>query len=694
MAIRGFHDLCALPRRFAWLALPACLATAPAVADVGLSFGVDDISGEGWQLSGLGIEIGSAAADRLSLAVSVASAVLPDDHGRLREVRLSCAMTRQPAGGWHCDDGRLTATESPLGAQQTTWSGAWHADGSLVLEVPGLRVAGGRLTLSLAQAHDGWQLTGEVYRVPMRRAAELADLPTLPADWNSRGRASGRVVVRGAAARSTQVDTDLVIDGLNYASPDGTQAAEGLVVKVDATARDSTTGWRFDGSLRWPKGALYVEPVFHDAATAALRVDLSGTLLPAQARLDLAAWTVELDGAFSISGTGRFATRPFDIRDLTVAAHSDDAGRLYDLLVQPFLIGTPADDMAVQGSVGFVMHFDDTGVEQVGLELNGLAFSDRKGRFALRRTDGGVAWDRGRDVSVSRLSTRGVSLLRIDSGAFAIQARFAADRVELVEPIVVPLLGGAVALDSFALDGALVAGDRPSWTASASVRDVSLDELTRELEWPPFSGKLAGELREMRYVDQVFTIGGGLRLAAFNGEIRVDDLRIQNPLGAVPILGANATLRGLDLEAVTRTFAFGRITGKLDGDIGDLRLVAWEPERFDLHLYTPAGDRSRHRISQRAVENLTELGSGLPAGLSTSFLRIFDEFSYDSIDVKIALRGNAATIDGLAREDGGYYLVRGSGLPRIDVIGRNRSVAWTELLERLREIRVEGVRIQ
>ena len=80
--------------------------------------------------------------------------------------------------------------------------------------------------------------------------------------------------------------------------------------------------------------------------------------------------------------------------------------------------------------------------------------------------------------------------------------------------------------------------------------------------------------------------------------------------------------------------------------------------------------------------------------MSASVLSIFEEFSYKVIDVKILLRGDLARIDGLAREDGGYYLVRGSGLPRINVIGRNRSVAWSDLLERLRQIQVEGVQVQ
>jgi hypothetical protein len=94
------------------------------------------------------------------------------------------------------------------------------------------------------------------------------------------------------------------------------------------------------------------------------------------------------------------------------------------------------------------------------------------------------------------------------------------------------------------------------------------------------------------------------------------------------------------------------------------------------------------------VENLTELGSGVPAGLSSTVLRLFEEFSYQRIELSVALDGNAAELDGIARPDGGYYLVRGAGLPRIDVIGRNRRVAWKDLVERLQRIQVEGAEIR
>ena len=77
-----------------------------------------------------------------------------------------------------------------------------------------------------------------------------------------------------------------------------------------------------------------------------------------------------------------------------------------------------------------------------------------------------------------------------------------------------------------------------------------------------------------------------------------------------------------------------------------------------------------------------------------SLLSLFEEFSYDKIDLRVSLRGDRAELDGLARDDGGYYLVKGTGLPRIDVIGRNRSVAWKDLVERLRRIQVEGAAVK
>lgn len=669
------------------------LLSSPAISAVNLALTVDAIENDDWQVNGISLAVASSAETHLTLAIDVASLRLPDQHGRLTELQLQCDVS-YVADRWRCDDGRLRLEDSPVGAQTGSWSGFWQDSGAFSLSIPSLRLVGGTLGLSIIQQASAMQVEMQAYRLSVPSLQTLFELPGFPRDWNARGSLSGNLEWHSVDAAPGKARGEFVIDQVNYASPDGTQAAENVVVRVDLSAAERRGGWQFETTWRWPQGAVFSDPLFVDAAEGTLMLTLSGALADEGTVLEISSGSVKFGDALTISGAGRIDTRAMKIQELTVAAHADDASGVYALFLQPFLLGTPADDMALSGSVGFVLHFDSVGMEQAGLTLNGLTLKDRKQRFALHSTTGSVAWKRVPDDSVSTVSTDGVTLLGITSGAFAAQAQFAADRVALLEPVVVPLLNGRIALDRFELSGVLVDGAQPKWTASAAVHDVSLERLTRELKWQPFKGSLSAVLTDMQYVDRTFSIGGELRLKAFDGDIQISDLNIREPLGAVPILTADATLRGLNLQALTETFAFGRIEGQLDGDLEDLRLVAWQPDRLALHLYTPPNDKMRRRISQRAVENLTELGSGIPAGLSASFLRIFEEFSYDAIDARIQLEGDTAEVGGLARDDGGYYLVRGSGLPRIDVIGRNRRVAWNDLVERLQKIQVEGAKIE
>jgi hypothetical protein len=43
------------------------------------------------------------------------------------------------------------------------------------------------------------------------------------------------------------------------------------------------------------------------------------------------------------------------------------------------------------------------------------------------------------------------------------------------------------------------------------------------------------------------------------------------------------------------------------------------------------------------------------------------------------MRDQVCAMDGIAAKGKGYYILRGKGLPRIDVIGFERSVSWPAL---------------
>ena len=187
--------------------------------------------------------------------------------------------------------------------------------------------------------------------------------------------------------------------------------------------------------------------------------------------------------------------------------------------------------------------------------------------------------------------------------------------------------------------------------------------------------------------DGVVTLGSTLRAQVFDGDLSLSDLQLQQPFGKWPRLYSNVAFDNLDLELMTGAFSFGRITGKLSGRIDGLRLFNWTPVAFDARLYTPPDDRSRHRISQRAVQNVGSIGgggAGVTAALSSGFLRFFDDFNYERLGISCRLENDVCAMDGIApAPNGGYYLVKGKGLPRIDVIGSSHRVDWPRLVEQL-----------
>lgn len=677
-----------------WIMVCVWLLAGIARGEVAAVFSVDAIQGDDWRAQGISITLRSSAAASASAVVEIEYVDLPGGHGALRGLVLDCLSLQRDDRGWHCDEGRLRLKESPLAAQAASWQGMFQSAGHWSIRITQLTIGPGSLAVTASAQAAGWSMAVRPHRVPVERIDSLIPGGALPADWGVVGRASGVVELAGQSSDPARLVADLVIDRLNYASPDGRQAGENLLVKIGLSGRADGAGWSFDTNLAWPSGAAYSEPLFLDASQTGLQASAQGSWRPQRDILELDAWSVDLANTGRVSGTGRADLRALAIEQLTIVVNSERAGQFYEKLLQPFLIGTAGDDLDAAGNLGIVLHFDRAGVEQAGLELNDLQIEDRQGRFAIGPVEGSIGWDRASEVPRSRLQVERAHIYRIPLGSFDIEAKFAGDQLELIQPLVIPVLDGQAALDSFRLSGALVAGESPHWQASVSLRNISLPQLTAAFGWPPFAGAVTASLQDMRYADQRLSVGGGFDLKAFDGAIEIRDLQIGDPLGGVPILEADATLRGLSLAKLTQAFSFGRIEGRLDGNLEDLRLVAWQPDSFDLHLFTPPDDDSRHRISQRAVENLTELGSGIPAGLSVSLLSLFEEFGYDKIDLRVSLRGDRAELDGLARDDGGYYLVKGAGLPRIDVIGRNRSVAWKDLVERLRRIQVEGAAVK
>ena len=154
----------------------------------------------------------------------------------------------------------------------------------------------------------------------------------------------------------------------------------------------------------------------------------------------------------------------------------------------------------------------------------------------------------------------------------------------------------------------------------------------------------------------------------------------KDPLGRFPEFFADVRARDLDLGLVTQTFEVGSITGKLEVDVLGLELFGWSPTAFDARLATPKGDKSRHRISAKAVSSLSNVGGGgggVVQALQSGVLRFFDEYSYDKLGITCRLVGDVCEMSGI--EPAGVGLLHRQG--RGPAAHRHRRQPGTRQLE-------------
>jgi hypothetical protein len=224
------------------------------------------------------------------------------------------------------------------------------------------------------------------------------------------------------------------------------------------------------------------------------------------------------------------------------------------------------------------------------------------------------------------------------------------------------------------------------WHLSAKLEPISMAHFSTSLNLPTMSGKASAEIPLVTYSGGNLTTDGSMVLNIFNGTATVTHLTMQYPLGVAPKLNADIALRNLDLGDLTRTFSFGAIEGKLDGDIEALELQNWKPVRFDAKVQSSPG-QYRKKISQRAVENISALGGGgAAAAVQRSFLRFFEQFNYGKMGLSCSLRNDICQMGGIESTPQGYVIVKGSGIPAITVMGYNQTVGWSELLARIQRV--------
>ena len=508
------------------------------------------------------------------------------------------------------------------------------------------------------------------------------------------------LAAHGAGGMIASVRFDGAGTNLTANNPSGTLATDKLSLITKGTLARRAGAWTFEAEVRSAQGQAYAQPMFLDFGAHGIVLRAAGNWSEASKVLTVDRFDVDHQDVAQAQGQVTLAVgHEQPVRSLVLKLGRASFPGAYESYLQPLLLETNFKALTTSGSIAGEVRLEGGEPQQADLRFDRLSLDDGTGSFAVRGLTGDWHWrnrpssegeiDDDRRVAVSALPSmlqwQSAALLQLGVGASELAFETSGRQFRLLRPSHIPVLDGAIDLESFRIRN--VGLPSVAFIVDATIRPISVAQLCKAFGWPTFGGQVGGVVSKLRMRDRVITLGTTLEAQVFDGDVTIRDLRLEQPFGQWPRFSSSIELRNLDLELVTGAFSFGRITGRLSGAIDGLQLFNWTPVAFDARLYTPENDRSRRRISQRAVQNIGSIGgggAGVTAALSSGFLRFFDDFNYERLGISCRLANEVCAMDGVGpAPNGGYYLVQGRGIPRIDVIGSSRRVDWPRLVQQL-----------
>ena len=677
------------------VALISSMSVAPLVRAQSSSsvFEIAQVEGSGWSVDGLRVTLDLEHADGPALTINARAIDLLGKPDLFGDLVVRCHAITLNKLAVTCKNGHYSfsyAGETKAGGLSL----AYHAPTrALTFTLPQHGPAGGQLTATITdlEGYAGLIVRGQGLAVarltpylrdvlahfdPTERNLELAD-----------GELDFEVAVDNNGG--PQIRAHLELANFAFSNSSGRLASEALALKfsVQARANEAAGDWRGGLSFALDHGGLYAEPFYLDLEGYPLTLSADFIYDRAQATVSLPRFDATQSGVLSVAGHLR-GSATHRLEELVVDIEQIAFPAAYETWLAGLMVGTPLASLDTTGSAKghFEMRADVPHALRV--ELDAINVEDIDGRFALYGLAGEIHWSlNNTELSSSVLNASGGFVYGVGFDPIALELGIAGAAIDLLAPARVPLLGGALNIKTFSLRD--YGSDDVVLGFEAELEPIDLGQLTVALNWPAFAGTLSGRLPLLRYSKGVVTVGGNLEARAFDGDISIERLRIEQPLGIVPAISAAIRLRNLDLGQVTEVVPFGAVSGRLDGDIEDLRVLKGEPVSFDARFRTPADDDSRHRLSQRAVDTISRVAGG-GAVLSTTFLSVFKHFAYDKLGLSCRLENDICHMDGVEQSDEGYYIVKGALLPRVDLIGRVRQVQWSRLMSQLERALNEG----
>ena len=593
--------------------------------------------------------------------------------------------TEMQKGVLHADPVHFEVGKKPIVIDA---KGLWNAGNKQVtvqsLTLKNIKLANGEVFVQASMHDKHWQLTVDGKNINSKQLKSY--FPKLPLHFKS-GKANVKLTASGIATDVEEVKVNADLIEVTVQNQSGQLATEKLTISSQLTGQKAHGVWQWQTHSTLNKGALYSDPVYLEVTKKPVVIDAKGLWNAKSKRVTVENIHYQHPDTAKLTGTGVISyAKKIQLEKADLEVTSLELQNLFSVYVKPYFDPASVEGVSLNGNAKAHLSVVQQALRDAALDFNNVTIKDASHRLDVKQGSGVINWSsKPFPVQLSHLAWRSVSVFNLPIGPAQVELTAWANNFRLTQSARLAFLGGTITANQ--LSWYAKADEEPDIAFTGKIDNVSLEKLSKVMNWTPLSGKISGHIPGVSYRDKTLRLGGELTINAFDGSITVTNLASEGLFSDYPVVYSDFIMDNLDLDQITRKFSFGNITGRLSGSVKELTLENWHPTHFFAWLGTPDNDNSRHRISQKAVQNIASIGGGGATDiLSRSFLSLFDTFGYDKIGVGCYLNKGVCQMMGVQTTPQGYYLIKGGGLPRIDVMGYNPQVDWEVLVERLGRI--------
>ena len=646
---------------------------------------VKNIKAKDWQLNEISLSLFDIQEKSQKLSSSIKQIILPPPLSNLKLLDIQCSHFIWQQNLIVCQTAKAKLNFKTFHSQTFDFSFSIR-DQKSKFRIDNFNLERGKLSLIAEESKGHWTVLIKAQNLSLKTLNTFLPKQQQAFDEISQGKINADIKVNGDKNGPVDFLIKSLFTDLTLQANQGKIATENVDLEWALKAKLKKGEWQWKHTTHINQGELYVEPVYLEIKDKALSLSANGKTV-GNSQLLVQHFNITHSDIVSIKADGLVKYQPnFSIKKAHIVSEIINLDQFSNLYIAPFIEATAIDGFKLFGKLNIESQIVKSKITDASFDIKSLKILDNKKRFEIQNAQGIINWSHDSLFkTTSEISWDQLKIRAIPIEASHLKFLFKNKQLTLLQKSTLPLLGGSIYINKFNWQN--TAEDEPHIYFQGGVDQISLEKLSYALDWAPLSGNISGYIPAVNYKNKTLTLKGELKAQLFDGTIKINNLSSSGLFTDFSKFSMDMLIENLDLQAITQKFKMGGMEGRVSGFVNQLYLENWEPITFYAWIGTPENDNSRHRISQKAVENIASIGGGGAADIiSKGFLRFFDTFSYDRLGFGCYLHQGVCQLMGVEAAEQGYYLVKGGGLPRIDIKGYNTQMDWHILMQRLSRI--------